>query len=230
MFRGSIFRAGDSVETMIMNALLIVIPFLIGITVHELAHGFTAYRLGDNTAKSMGRLTLNPIKHIDPFGLVMIVFFGFGFAKPVPVNMNVFKHPKRFMAITAFAGPLSNIILALIFMFILGLVIVPLNQLAVQSFELASFLHNLLLHTVGINIMLAVFNMQPIPPLDGSKILFSALSEPGYYKLMQFERYGFIALIVLLNVPPFREFLVDIQRTLFVSFDAVAQAAFDLVN
>jgi len=230
MFRNpleNLFPANASMEEMIMQILLIVIPFMLCITVHELAHGFTAYRLGDNTAKNQGRLTLNPVKHIDPFGLLMIVLFRFGWAKPVPVNMYTFKHPKRYMAVTAFAGPLSNIIFALIAMLAFGFLYMPIVSLPPN---ISMFIQTLFIRIVEINIMLAVFNMLPIPPLDGSKILFSLFSEESYFKLMRYERYGMFVLILLLNIPVFRDALSSAIGTLFDSFVPVWRTAFSLAN
>jgi len=227
MFR-NIFGSGDSIEAIILSVLVIVIPALMCITIHELAHGFTAYRLGDRTAKDMGRLTLNPIRHIDPIGLLMMIVFRFGWAKPVPVNMYTFKHPKRYMAVTAFAGPLSNIIFALIAMFLFGLLYVPI--LSMNSFAASSFFEELFINLIWLNIMLAIFNMLPIPPLDGSKILFSILSEQSYYKLMRYERFGMLILIIALNIPGFRETLGTATRTLFASFSLIGDAAIRLVN
>ena len=122
------------------DILLRVIPALLCITLHELAHGFTAYALGDDTAKAAGRLTLNPIRHLDPMGLLMMVIFGFGYAKPVPVDMRKFQNPKRGMAITALAGPLCNVLISLVFYFLYGLLILPLSgsstgQLALEMME-----------------------------------------------------------------------------------------------
>ena len=215
-------------DSVLFNVLVIVIPALFCITVHELAHGFTAYRLGDSTAKDMGRLTLNPIKHIDIVGLLMMVFFRFGWAKPVPVNMYTFKHPKRYMAVTAFAGPLSNLILALVAIFIYGLLFVPIRSIG--SPVTANFIEGLFLNTVSLSIMLAVFNLLPIPPLDGSKILFSVFSEENYYKLMRYERFGIIILLLVLNTPIFRSTIGRLTGTLFNSFMPVWHAAVSLVN
>ena len=105
----------------LLNIVLSVVPSLLCITFHEVSHGYVAYRLGDTTAKDAGRLTLNPLKHIDPMGLLMMVVFKFGWAKPVPVNMMRFRSPKRGMALTALAGPVSNVLLALVFLFLYGL-------------------------------------------------------------------------------------------------------------
>lgn len=180
--------------SVLLNILLSVIPALICITLHELSHGFIAYKLGDDTAKRMGRLTLNPIKHIDIVGLIMMVAFKFGWAKPVPVNMYSFKNPKRGMAITALAGPLSNVIICCVFLFIYGLVYIPLT---VAGTEIAQAALNMIYITAYLSIALAVFNIIPVPPLDGSKVLFSLMSDESYMKLMRYERYGMILLLVL---------------------------------
>jgi len=177
------------------NVLLNVLPALVCITLHELAHGFVAYKLGDPTAKDQGRLTLNPIKHIDIVGLVMMVAVGFGWAKAVPVNMNNFKKPKRDMAITAAAGPVCNILIACVMLLIYGLLYYPISM-NFGSWTVTLF--DIIFRTAYLSTALAVFNLIPIPPLDGSKVVFSALSEEGYYKLMHYERYGMIILMVLL--------------------------------
>ncbi len=166
---------------------------MLSFTFHELSHGFVAYKLGDDTAKNAGRLTLNPIKHIDVVGLILIIVSGFGWAKPVPINMNNFKKPKEGMAISALAGPVSNLLLAAVALLIFGFVAAPLGKAG----SAGDFLLQLLYTTAYINCVLAVFNIIPIPPLDGSKVLFSLLPEREYYKLMQYERYGMIILLIL---------------------------------
>lgn len=169
-----------------------MVPALICIVFHELCHGFAAFLLGDDTAKRAGRLSLNPLKHVDVTGLIMMVVFRFGWAKPVPVNMSKFKNPKRGMAITALAGPVSNLLLAFVFMVLYGALAVPFGRSKVGSY----FMEMLVLGAY-ISIGLAVFNFIPVPPLDGSKILLSVMSNEKYALLMRYERYGMIALIAL---------------------------------
>lgn len=176
------------------NILLSVIPALVCITLHELSHGFVAYKLGDHTAKDAGRLTINPVKHIDIMGLVMMVVFKFGWAKPVPVNMRNFKNPKKGMAITALAGPVSNVVIAIVFLFVYGLLAIPLSKLG----NAGDYFAQMLYLTAYISIALAIFNVIPIPPLDGSKVLYSFLSDSAYWKLMRYERYGMLFLIAFL--------------------------------
>ena len=209
----------------ITNALMFAVPALICITFHELAHGFSAYRLGDNTAKEMGRLTLNPIKHIDIVGLLMMMFVGFGWAKPVPVNMYNFKHPKWYMALTAFAGPLSNIILTTVVLFLFGFF-----AAAIARLDAGRVIIDLIYHTAYLSVALAVFNLMPIPPLDGSKVLFSLIPEGLYVKLMRYERYGMILLIIILFVPFFRNIVGTITETIFNSLTVVFEISYDLVN
>ena len=180
--------------SVLTDILLSVIPALLCITLHELAHGYVAYRLGDHTAKNAGRLTLNPIRHIDPMGLVMMVVFRFGWAKPVPVNMRNFAHPRLGMAITAAAGPLCNLLITLIALPLYGLLYTPLMR---GGSGLDAFLLDTLFITARLSLSLAVFNVIPVSPLDGSKILFFFLSDEWYYRLMRYERYGMILLLVL---------------------------------
>lgn len=184
----NIFANGFSLES-IIYVLLRVMVVLLAISVHEMAHGFMAYKLGDNTAKYDGRLSLNPLRHIDPFGALCMLFFGFGWAKPVMVNPNYFKNHKRDMALTALAGPVSNFIMAFIGMFGL-LYLCPLFA----NMYLYSFFSMLVI----LNISLGVFNLIPIPPLDGSKIFLSLLPRRIYYEIMRYEQFGFIILIIAL--------------------------------
>ena len=216
------------------SRLISIIPVLFCLTVHELAHGDAAYKLGDPTAKELGRLTLNPIKHIDPLGLIMMIYARFGWAKPVPVNMMNFKRPKRDMAITALAGPMSNIILAAIALFIFGLVYTPLGGGQASQGSAAGVAFEMIQQTAFLSIALAVFNMLPIPPLDGSKVLFSIVSDNVYNKLMQYERYGMILLMLILFVPYtspyFSSFIYTAVGTILDGLYFIARAAFDLVN
>lgn len=179
--------------TYILSLLLGLIPSLICITLHELSHGYVAYRLGDSTAKDRGRLTLNPLKHLDPMGLLMMLVFHVGWAKPVPVNMYNFKDPKKGMALTALAGPVSNVLIALVFMLIFGALYIPLGASAAGSYLL-----QMIQLTAYISLGLAIFNLLPVPPLDGSKVLLSVISDESYVKLMHYERYGAILMLVLM--------------------------------
>ena len=178
--------------TYITELLMGVIPSLICICFHELSHGYVAWRLGDDTAKRSGRLSLNPIKHLDPMGLLMMLVFHVGWAKPVPIDMRKFKNPKRGMAITAAAGPLSNVLMSVLFLFVYGLAYMPLGRSRVGLYVL-----EMLQLTATIGIGLAVFNCLPVPPLDGSKVLFSLMSDESYRKLMRYERYGGILIMLL---------------------------------
>ncbi len=216
---GDVFRNLD--WSVLLRLLLQAVPALICIMVHEISHGLAAYALGDRTAKEQGRLSLNPLRHIDWIGLVMLLLFHFGWAKPVQVDMRRFRHPKRDMAITALAGPASNFILAVLFLFLYGLL-----YSTCRGSNLGDWVLILLDSTVYLSIALGLFNLIPFPPLDGSKILFSFLPDRLYLRMMMLERYGMLILIVL---------VVLLNRTLEVSpvqtaTEAVYQALFPLAQ
>ena len=208
--------------TPLLNMALSAIPALICITLHELSHGLVAYRLGDPTAKNAGRLTLNPIRHIDVFGFLMLIVAHVGWAKPVPVDMHNFENPKRGMAITAFAGPVSNFLITAIALLLYGF-LAPLTYGAGQA---AAIGMKLLYLTAYLSLGLALFNLLPIPPLDGSKVLFSVISDESYWKLMRYERYGMILLVILAYTGVTGHFLSNIIGTVFDWFMNLALWAY----
>ncbi len=169
---------------------MLVPAALLTIILHEIAHGYTAYLLGDPTAKRQGRFSLNPLRHIDWLGLIMLVIFKMGWAKPVQVDIRYFRHPKRDFALTALAGPVMNFLLALIS--VLFLFIFAAFGISVDA--LTAFLVDLAIISIG----LGLFNLIPIPPLDGSKVLGAFLPDRIYYQVLRFERYGMIVLFLVL--------------------------------
>lgn len=177
----------------LMEILQNFIVLFVAITVHEYAHGIVAYKLGDPTAKSMGRLTLNPMAHLDPLGALMLVFCRFGWARPVPVNPYYFDDPKKDMVLVSFAGPASNLITA----FVAATIYPFLLVLNPSLFNFSTFLGGLLFSCIITNISFAVFNLIPFPPLDGSKILFSLLPNHVYNRILTYERYGTILLLLM---------------------------------
>ena len=180
----------------VWQTAVLVAASLLCITFHETCHGLAAYRLGDNTAKRMGRLSLNPLKHVDLMGLIMMALFRFGWAKPVPVDMRNFKNPKAGMALTALAGPVSNVVLAYAAVVLCNFVMFLADRLGSTWLLLA--LAQFFVYVEIISAGLAVFNVFPIPPLDGSKVLFALLSDRAYDRLMRYEKYGMGLLMALL--------------------------------
>lgn len=165
---------------------------LLCLTVHESCHGLAAYALGDPTARREHRLSLNPLRHIDWFGLLMMFVAGFGWAKSVPVNPNYFKKPKQGMALTALAGPVSNFLLALL-MLLAARIFCDVAAYSEANQRILDFLLMVALLSIG----LGLFNLLPIPPLDGSKVLFAVLPDGAYNQLMRYERYGMLLLFAL---------------------------------
>ena len=178
--------------TSLWSTLLRLAAVLLCLTVHETCHGLAAYRMGDPTAKAMHRLSLNPLRHIDWFGLAMMFFVGFGWAKPVPVDPRYFRRPKQGMAVTALAGPVSNFLLAALLL----LVSKAIYLYAPYSAGMEIFF-NFLVDTSILSVGLGFFNLLPIPPLDGSKVLAALLPDRLYFRLMRIERYGMLLLLVL---------------------------------
>ena len=193
---------------------LIIPAALFTVVFHEVSHGYAAYLLGDRTAKDSGRLSLNPIRHIDPVGIICMIIFRFGWAKPVPVNPMWFKNRKSGMVAVAAAGPLSNIILAVLSFFVVRVI----TLISISSDTLFSVLQvtaEFFMILASLNIGLAVFNLIPIPPLDGSKILNSVLPDRVYYTILRYEQYGFLALIILLNFPPFERLISLVSNMVY---------------
>ena len=200
-----------------LPGLLLSLPIiLLALSVHETAHGYAAYKLGDPTARSLGRITLNPVKHFDLFGFLSMLVFHIGWAKPVPINARYFKNPRRDFAIVGAAGPLSNICLALIHLLVLRLFMIFavssyrdeaygfLNAVVTKQdfigsfgFTVVALVVYLLYMGIAMNVILAIFNLIPVPPFDGSRIFYAFLPPKWYFGVMKYERYIMLGCIIL---------------------------------
>ncbi len=222
----SILSGGD-VREIVINLLLMIPVILISLSTHEAAHGYIAHKMGDPTAYNLGRVTLNPAKHLDPMGSLCMLVFGYGWAKPVPINARNFKNPKRGMAYTAIAGPISNIILGVI-----GALLYSVTNFFVVYFFADilgnEFLFNvirailtLLFYFGYMNFVLAIFNLIPVPPFDGSRFFSLFLPTKIYFGMMKYERYIMLGILV---------FMIACSRLFnFSPFGWVADKLFDLI-
>ena len=200
---------------------------LLSLTIHEIAHGYAAYKLGDPMARNLGRLSLNPLKHLDPLGALCMLLFKFGWAKPVPISTRYFKKPRRDMAISALAGPLSNLLMAFI-AFIASMYISQFSALnghfgwllngelliATNTGKILYILYLFFDTFFVLNISLAVFNLLPIPPLDGSRIMFVLLPDKLYFGVMKYEQYIYFGMLICLWLG----FLDPVLETVFKFF------------
>ncbi|MGX8833858.1 site-2 protease family protein [Amedibacillus sp. YH-ame6] len=209
-----------NLNTLLPNLIYILPAVIIALSLHEFAHAFVSYKLGDVSQKERGRMSLNPLKHLDPIGTISLIFFGFGWAKPVQVDPYFYRNKKEGMMWTALAGPLMNFIVAFICVILYSLLLRFAPVWTVTS-VIGDYIFQLLIITARINIGLGIFNLIPIPPLDGSKILTGILKEETYFKLMQYENYFMIGIIFLLasgtlNVP-----LMQARETIFELFNNI---------
>ncbi len=224
----TILSGGFDIPSVIAYILSAALVIFLTLPIHEYAHARTAVKLGDPTPRYQGRLTLNPFAHIDYFGSLLILLVGFGWAKPVQINARNFKNPKGGMAITALAGPLSNLLMALISLLLFNLVYFLWPRSIVHFWGTLAL--SLFSYLASINISLAVFNLIPIPPLDGSRILTAILPDRIYYKIMQYEQIIMIALFALVFFGFLSGPLSVLTGAVWDGLNAVAALPFKLLS
>lgn len=217
-----IFQNGFSAQTIVSLCVRVFVIFCI-LPIHEFAHAYASHKLGDETAKLSGRLTVSPLAHIDPFGAILMIVAGVGWAKPVPVNMYNLKtkNKKLGMAIVSFAGPFSNILMALFFLIIMNAVgaLMPYSDLTQTIYTFAYL-------AASLNVRLAIFNLIPIPPLDGSRLITLIIPDKYYYQIMKYERYIGYAFMLLVLVGTLDVPLNYLSDFVFDGLNAIAYFPF----
>lgn len=204
----ALMSGGTEEAKQLLIIFLMWLPIImLSLSFHEASHAFIAYKLGDPTARNFGRVTLNPVKHLDPIGFIAMLTIGFGWAKPCPVNTRNFRNPRKGFALSSLAGPVSNMILALGFtvlmaIFYLIYLIVAIVRGLAEPPVFVDYIQMFLYYGIYLNVSLAIFNFLPVPPLDGSRILGLILPDKVYYAFLKYERYigiGFAMLVIILS-------------------------------
>lgn len=209
----------------LIDKIIYVVPaILIALSLHEFAHGWASYMLGDPTPKAQGRLSINPVHHLDWVGTLLLFFVGFGWAKPVQVDSRYYENPKADMVKVALAGPIMNFFVAFISLFLIGFMEkaeVPYNSISV-------YVSNLLYYIALINIGLGLFNLIPIPPLDGSKVLFAVLPAKSYFAYMRYEQMGMMVLLLFIWLGAFDGFLITARTSIINGMLEIVSKIFSL--
>lgn len=233
----SILQGGDILQA-ILSLLLMLPIMLLALSLHETAHGWVAWRCGDPTARNLGRLTLNPLKHLDPVGLIFLLIFGYGWAKPVPINTRYFRKPKRDMALTAAAGPAANLLLGLFNTVLYGVFCGLYSAQVVMGATggLVTFLWVLtetFFYSAAINLMYMLFNLIPIPPFDGSRIALAFLPDRIYFGIMRYERqimFGLLLVMFILSRFGYSPFGFVATKLPDLIAEPIAHGIFDLLT
>ncbi len=223
----SMLLSGGNLFEILLTLLLMLPPMMLALSLHESAHGYVAYKCGDNTAYNLGRLTLNPLKHLDPVGFICLLVFGYGWANPVPINTRNFRNPKRGMALSALAGPVSNLLLGILCAVVAGVLWGSWNYLAVFTtapgywVRVLFLLYQAVLYSALINFVYMTFNMIPVPPFDGSRVMLAFLPTNIYFKIMRYERQIMFGVLISLLL---------LSRLGFSPFSWVAESLTDLIS
>ena len=220
-----LFSGRASVEMIIAQILAVLVIIFLVLPFHEWAHAFTASCLGDKGIKERGRLSLNPLSHIDPIGAICMILFGFGWAKPVPIDSRNFKHPKIGMAITALMGPVANLVAGFVGLLIYNALFCFAKDFMATN-VVGGFLEVFLSFYILVNVNLAVFNLLPIPPLDGSKILFAFLPDRAVEFCYRYQMFFFLGLFAMISFGPLRGILSYLSSALLQGMSWLAMLPF----